>query len=218
MVAHINKKFTEKVPPFKVVGTSFDSDDAIEKIKELKPDLLLLDIYLPQKNGLYILQEIRQQNIPIDVIMVTAAKDTATIHQALRFGAVDYLIKPFDFERLQQALCNYLNLRQLMDKNLNLSQEELDKLNSFNLNTINTATILQKKVHQLTLDQITNFLLEQNQPLSCQQIASALAISKVTVWRYLEYLADKGNVKIQLESTGFSGRPTKLYSIAPTNS
>ncbi len=219
MVASINKRFTEKVVPFKVVGTSSTEQDAIGQIKVLEPDLVLLDIYLPQGNGLDLLQKIRQQNIPTDVILVTAAKDTSTIHQTLRFGAVDYLIKPFDFERLQQALRNYLKLRQLMAKNLDLSQNELDKLNALgdlNLDSSNpngSTSFLPKGVHQLTLDQIISFLIKQNKPLSCQHIASALAMSKITVWRYLEYLLEKGKVKVELEY-GTIGRPTKRYSVS----
>lgn len=213
MVASINKQFTEKVVPFKVVGTSTAESDAFTKIKDLKPDLVLLDIFLPSGNGLNLLKQIRQENIPVDIILVTAAKDTATIQETLRYGAVDYLIKPFDFERLQQALLNYLNLRQLIIEHDDVSQDELDQYNySVDVGGLNTLSSLPKGVHFLTLKQLLNYMDSQNTALSCQQIADALTLSKITAWRYLEYLVEKGKVEVALEY-GAIGRPTKHYRI-----
>ncbi len=213
MVACINKQFTEKVAPFKVIGTSTSEGDALTKIKELQPDLILLDIFLPNGSGLNLLKQIRHDNIPTDIILVTAAKDTATIQETLRYGAVDYLIKPFDFERLQQALLNYLNLRQLIVEHADVSQDELDQYNySVDIGGLNTLSSLPKGVHFLTLKQLLNYMDSQNTSLSCQQIADALSLSKITAWRYLEYLVEKGKVEVALEY-GAIGRPTKHYRI-----
>ncbi len=213
MVSSINKQFTEKVAGFKVVGISTSETDALEKIKELKPDLILLDVYLPKGNGVHLLKQIRHENIPTDIILVTAAKDTQTIQETLRYGAVDYLIKPFDFDRLQQALLNYLTLRQLIDGHTNLSQDEFDHYNiSSDTGNLNHLSSLPKGVHFLTLKQLLSYLDSQQEALSCQQIADALSLSKITAWRYLEYLVDKGKVQITLEY-GSIGRPTKHYRI-----
>lgn len=212
MVASINKQFTEKVAPFKVVGTSNSENDALAKIKELKPDLILLDIFLPSGNGLNLLKHIRQENIPTDIVLVTAAKDTVTIQETLRYGAVDYLIKPFDFERLQQALLNYLNLRHLISEHADVSQDELDKYNYTADIGLNTLSSLPKGVHFFTLKQLLNYLDSQTNSLSCQEIADALSLSKITAWRYLEYLVEKGKVEVTLEY-GSIGRPTKHYRV-----
>jgi len=217
MVASINKRFTEKMVPFIVVGESSNEKNALQQIIESKPDLILLDIFLTNGNGLSILKQIRHKKISTDIILVTAAKDSTTIQEALRYGAVDYLIKPFDMERLQQALQSYIRLRQIMSKNSDLSQHDLDKLNT-PIETISeivprTKSIpLPKGVHQLTLDQILCFLNKQKTTLSCQHIALELAISKITVWRYLEYLVETGQVQVELEY-GAIGRPTKRYRV-----
>ncbi|MEW6661017.1 MAG: response regulator [Bacillota bacterium] len=210
MVAHINKQLTEKVVPFKVVGICTTEEEAINAIAALKPDLVLLDIYLPSGSGLSLLQAIRQQDLPSDVILITAAKDISTVSQALRHGAIDYIIKPFDLERLEKALKNYLRLRSILAKDKDLSQEDLDNLNQISSEKPEQMGPLPKGVHSLTLDQIMSFLLKQVRALSCQQIASALSMSKITVWRYLEYLVAKGKIKVELEY-GTKGRPTKLY-------
>lgn len=217
MVASINKRFTEKMVPFKVIGISNNENDAFKLIKETQPDLVLLDIFLTHGNGLNILKRIRQKKIPTDIILVTAAKDSLTIQEALRYGAVDYLIKPFDMDRLQQALRSFLRLRRMMSKNLDLSQHDLDELNTPVELTIeivppSKSTILPKGVNQFTLDQILNFLNKQDKTLSCQHIALELTLSKITVWRYLEYLAATGTVQVELEY-GTIGRPTKCYRI-----
>lgn len=209
MVASINKRFTEKVAPFQVIRTSTTEEDALIQIEGLNPDLVLLDIFLPGGSGLSLLKQIRHKSLPTDIILITAAKDAPTIYQTLRYGAVDYIIKPFDLERLQHALRNYAKLRQLMHKNLELTQADLDKLNG---SGNNDNSSLPKGVHLLTLDQIISFLLRQNKALSCEQLASALSMSKITIWRYLEYLCDEGKVKVELEY-GTVGRPTKLYRI-----
>lgn len=213
MVASINRQFTEKLPRFRVVGTCCTECNALEKIKELEPDLILLDIFLPNGNGLSLLKQIRQEGIPLDVILVTAAKDTATIQETLRYGAIDYLIKPFDFERLQQALTNYLNLRLLINEHADISQDELDYWHfPPELGGLNTLSSLPKGVHFLTLQQILKYLENQQTSLSCQQIADGLSLSKITAWRYLEYFVDKGKVEVNLEY-GSIGRPTKHYRI-----
>ncbi|HWJ02822.1 MAG TPA: response regulator [Verrucomicrobiae bacterium] len=212
MVASINQRLTEKVTPFSVVGTGTTEAGALNQIETLNPDLVLLDIFLPQGNGLELLKQIRNRNIPTDIIVVTAAKDTNTIYETLRYGAVDYLIKPFDFERLQLALRNYLRLRQLMGKDKTLNQAELDKLNFMPEESNPVSGWLPKGVHTITLEQIISYLIKQSQPVSCLDLASALSISKITVWRYLEYLISKEKVEVELEY-GTKGRPTKLYRV-----
>lgn len=213
MVANINRQFTEKIEPFKVVGICAAEGDAIARIKEMKPDLILLDLFLPSGNGLSLLKKIRKYSIPTDIILVTAAKDTATIQETLRYGAVDYLIKPFNFERMQQALLNYLNFRQLINGNSNISQDEFDQYNyPYEAGGMNTLSSLPKGVHFFTLKQLIKYLEMQINSLPCQQIADDLNLSKITAWRYLEYLADKGKVEVSLEY-GAIGRPTKHYKI-----
>ena len=80
-------------------------------LERLRPDLVVLDVYLPDKSGLAVLQEIRQRRLPVDVIMVTAAKDVATLHEAMQGGVLHYVVKPFDFARFAQALRNYRRFR-----------------------------------------------------------------------------------------------------------
>lgn len=214
MVASINQRLVEKVGSFQVVGVVSGERDALQLIQAAAPDLVLLDVFLPYGNGVKILQDLRQGELPVDVILVTAANDTRTIYQCLRLGAIDYIIKPFDLERLEASLNNYRKLRSLLSGDQEVSQTDIDDIGTKEPHPAAAQPPLPKGIHPLTLDQVTAFLLRQQEPLSSDEIAEGLSMSKITVWRYLEYLVERKMVQIQ-QTYGTIGRPKRLYSISP---
>lgn len=214
MVKSIIQQYSERIPSCKVFGSGNSETESIKTIKLLKPNLVLLDIFLPDGNGLNLLKRLRQENISTDVILITAARDTETVQEALRFGAVDYLIKPFNFERFHQAIMNYLSLKNLFEQHNDINQVDIDMYNyPFDSAGCNNILSLPKGVHLLTLKSIINYLYEQHSPKTSKEIADALQMSRITTWRYLEYLSEKGKVEVSLEY-GSKGRPTKQYRIA----
>jgi two-component system LytT family response regulator len=95
------KKLLElNCPEVEIIATCSNTFEAVNKIEELKPDLLFLDIRMPNKSGLDMLAEISE--IEFEVIFVTAHNEYML--QALQFSAVDYLMKPVDEDRLQEAV------------------------------------------------------------------------------------------------------------------
>ncbi|MGB9903141.1 MAG: response regulator [Desulfotomaculales bacterium] len=213
MVLEINCSFVNAVPGFRVVGVAKTGQEALTLIKKEIPSLALLDVYLPDEGGVKILQEIRKQGLPTDVILVTAAHDSETIQNSFRYGAVDYIIKPFKFSRLQNALENYARLKKRLRSKTYLRQEELDGL------TLNRGAIRQKEqgelpkgLNELTLRQITLYLFKQEQPLSAEEVARELGLARVTVRRYLEYLFAEGRAELELQY-GTVGRPVKKYKV-----
>ncbi|MDZ7543982.1 response regulator, partial [Clostridium perfringens] len=126
MVKEINTKFLEKLEEFEVVGEASNIKEAKEKIDKSKVDLILLDVFLPDGKGLDLLKWIRLKEINIDTILITADKCKASVDEAFKYGAVDYLIKPFKFERFKEALSNYKD-RFFEMKNIdNINQEYID--------------------------------------------------------------------------------------------
>ena len=116
MVADINRKFTEAVTGFVVAGTARNGQEALLLLEKEKPDLLILDVYMPEVDGVSVLSLLRKSDIPVDVIMVTAAGDTETIARIMRQGVIDYIVKPFKFERYRAALESYLEFRKKRPK------------------------------------------------------------------------------------------------------
>jgi two-component system response regulator DctR len=211
MVSTICKNFIEKVNMFTVVGVSGDEEDAFEKIRSAEPQLVLLDLHLNKGNGMNLLKKMRCEDVVADVILITASKTSEIVCEAFRLGAIDYLIKPFDFDRLRQALRNYLTFANMAVDSREITQEEIDTYKyTGEINVQGTLSSLPKGVHYMTLNQLIDFLESQENALSCQQISNALSLSKITTWRYLEYLVDRGRVEVSLEY-GMIGRPTKLY-------
>lgn len=107
MVQEVNKEFIMSVPGFQVATVAGNGEQGIQLIKEIRPDLVVLDVYMPKKDGVKTPQDIRKQKMKVDVIVISAAKDKETIGIMLQNGARDYIIKPFKFERMKESLESY---------------------------------------------------------------------------------------------------------------
>ena len=104
MVAEIHRRFVEQVDGFRAVGVARTGTEALSAARELQPQLILLDVYLPDMTGLEVLQRLRSEGDRVGVIMITAARELDTVKGALDGGAADYLIKPFEFPQLKAKL------------------------------------------------------------------------------------------------------------------
>ncbi|SCY96466.1 response regulator [Alkaliphilus peptidifermentans] len=209
MVAEINKKYVETVDNYKVIGVANDGETGYKMLKELKPDLLILDIYMPKYNGLRLLKRIRTEGIHVDAIMVTAAKEAADIDEVLKLGAFDYLVKPFEFHRFKLTLEGYKDRISNLTSRENLTQEDIDQLTMGKRNKCYIGE-LDKGIHQKTMDTIRNYLCKATKSKSASAVAKDLGISRVTARRYLEYLTENGEVELEI-SYGTIGRPQHLY-------
>lgn len=209
MVAKINKEYIESINGFTVLGWSCVEEDIIKIIKDKDCDLVTLDIGLPQIDGIDLLKKIRKMDTFVDVIMVTASQETLSIEEAFKWGAIDYLIKPFEFNRLKESLINYRKRKTLM-KQKTINQITID--NVILNNQIESKTTLEKGIHKRTLKIIIDFLRKRNTYLSAQDVASSLKLSKVTVRRYLEYLVRHNEAEMMVEYRT-QGRPAHLYKL-----
>jgi two-component system response regulator DctR len=208
MVQEINRQFVEQVDGYKVIGTASNGKAGIQFIKEEKPDLALIDIYMPNQDGLATIKQIRAEGLHTDVIAITAASDIQTIRQVLRLGAVDYIMKPFKYERIRQALANYqIYAHKLKDKEA-ISQQELDSLLFQQERQVQTE--LPKGLNSITLEKIKEFLTQQKSAISAEEVAEGIGLARVTARRYLEFMEQTGIVTIQIEYGGI-GRPMNLY-------
>ncbi len=92
------------VTEHELVAEAVDGDDTIEKFAATKPDVLLLDIDMPKKDGLTTLMEIKRMNPNAKVVMVTVHDEMEMIQDCIKAGALTYIIKPFDTKQLMDAI------------------------------------------------------------------------------------------------------------------
>jgi two-component system response regulator DctR len=165
-------------------------------------------------NGLALLQRIRSQSLPVDVIMLTANRDSLHIEEIFRAGAADYIVKPFRFERFQLSLAQYRKMKKKLTESRFLNQDELDELpRTFSGEVFAVMDEgLPKGLNERTMLQILEFLHDQSSPLSAEEIAAGTGLARVTARRYLEFLQKKGEIQIEVQY-GSVGRPINRYRI-----
>lgn len=210
MVARVHRGYTEKVPGFAVVGVAHSGKSALELIREIQPDLLLMDVYLPDMSGLEVVRTLRAQVLPVDVIMVTAAKDVETLHEAIQVGVLHYIIKPFSFERFERTLDSYRRFRAKRQVASTLRQEDVDQL--FGLVGRSASDELPKGLNRPTLDRVVGHLATTSHPVSARDVAVGLGLSRATARRYLEFLQRRGQATLNLRY-GSAGRPEHRYGL-----
>jgi response regulator of citrate/malate metabolism len=209
MAASVHRAYVERVAGFTVVGEAHTGTEALEHVKRLRPDLVLLDIYLPDMSGLEVLRRLREVDAaPVDVIAITSAKDVDTLRRAMQGGVIQYLVKPFFFDTFRERLERYAALRARMTRMRVADQHEIDKLYAL-LRTQGT-TRLPKGISPPTLAAVVQVVRDASEELSASDVASEAGISRGTARRYLEFLAESGSVELTLRY-GATGRPEHLY-------
>jgi two-component system, CitB family, response regulator MalR len=214
MVAEFNKRYLKEMKGFSLSGIVHTVKEAKEFLERNQVNLILLDVYMPGTNGLELLHFIRKQSMAVDVILITAAADTEKIQTALRLGAVDYLIKPFEFERFNQALLQYKEKYAFFEKNQVFKQEDLDDrfFHSEQRRTGEQIDELPKGLTSSTLQIILNVIKAKESSLfSTDDIAESTYISRVSVRKYLKYLTQLGVLEESL--TYGIGRPVYFYTL-----
>lgn len=213
MVASINQQYLKRNQNLKIVGQFRNGQEALEYLENNGADLAVVDYYMPIMDGLEFVRKCHEKNIKTDVIIVTAANTAQDISEFLQLGIVDYLVKPFTYERFQKAIDKYLYRKNLAKQDKTLDQAEIDKLLSQDQN-IRPAekVVLEKGLQEQTLERIRTYLEEHKGTLmSSNEIASEVNLSRITVRRYMNYLVENREIISQIDySTG--GRPSIKYT------
>lgn len=216
-IAEIQKLFIEKLEGFQTIGIASSYDEAKCFIEIIQPDLLLLDMYFPDMNGLDILKEIKQQSKQVDVIMITAAKEIEKVQEAIKIGIFDYIIKPVAFERFKQSLRRYqeyhIKLSELEKGNFPVTQQQVDKLLRKEMNEKERErTSLPKGIDRMTLEKVMVVLGKSSPGLTAEIVAKEIGVSRTTARRYLEHLMSEEKIDADL-TYGTVGRPERVYAI-----
>lgn len=211
MVAMINEQYIRKNKQFRVVGKCKDGKSALEFLEKNEVDLLVLDVFMPYMDGFETLRCVRERRISVEVIMVTAANDRDSLEEALHLGIVDYLVKPFTFERFRMALDKFMvkvdalkDLETLNQKNIDYIIENARKKNE---------EMHPKGIQEKTLHLVLEYLKEHRDTwLTGEDIAEQIGLTSVTVRRYMNHLVEMGMVVGEMNyETG--GRPCMMYKV-----
>ena len=209
MVAMINEQYIKRNKNFQLVGKCKDGAAALEFLEQNSVDLIVLDVYMPHMDGLETLRTIRNRQIPVDAIMVTAANDRSSVEEALHLGIVDYLVKPFTFDRFQMALEKFISQTNAFRDFDTLNQKNIDHIIENSRKKSEDA--FPKGIQEKTLLLIMEYL-EDNAGnwFTGDEIAEQVGLTGVTVRRYMNYLAESGRVTAEMNyETG--GRPCMRY-------
>jgi two-component system CitB family response regulator len=207
MVQRINEEFLMKLKTFDLVGSFSTLEEARDYLERFPADLILLDVFFPQGHGTDLLKWIRKEEIDADVILITADKRSLTVAEARRYGVMDYLVKPFMFERFEESLMAYAESFYSFRTQQDFDQEGIDDFLGKSPDSSSGGG------RNLTLEIIHEYLKARpREGFTALSIADALGISRITARRYLEELEGEGKVKMTL-SYGGVGRPKNIYSI-----
>lgn len=208
-VAAIHAAYVNKVGGFEVVAEAHSAAEAVDAVDRLRPDLMLLDLYLPDEHGLKLVTRLRaEQHPPVDVIVITAAKDSDSVRVAMQGGALHYLLKPFGFPVLRDKLLSYEQMRTRLGTLRDADQRNVDRVFGALRAQDQLSAAKGHSVH--TLEAVEQLLSDTDADLSAAEVAERTGMSRATAQRYLSHLHELGRVEIRLRY-GSGGRPEHGY-------
>jgi response regulator of citrate/malate metabolism len=209
-VATIHAAYVRKVRGFSVAGHASTAASARTEIKRLAPTLVLLDLYLPDGHGLDLVREtLAEKGHRPDFLVITAARDMASVQSAMQLGTVHYLVKPFSFTQLEERLNAYRDLRGRLERMDEAEQHDVDTLYGL----LRGPAPLPKGQSAPTMARIRELLQASATDVSATDIAQQVGISRSTAQRYLAELARQGKIELRLHY-GATGRPEHRYRVA----
>jgi len=208
-IAEIHRRNLMKINGLDVIGIATTKAEAETLLEVLTPDLIFLDVYLPDGNGLDILRDLRQQQHECDVILITADRDADTLQAAMRGGVVDYILKPVVFARLEESLQKYLKQKNQFGNLDDLDQSAVDSMISVGISNSVTASRLPKGIDGVTLDKVRG-LFAEHENITADNAGVLIGASRTTARRYLEHLISTGELIADL-NYGTVGRPERTY-------
>ncbi|WP_283635049.1 response regulator [Mycolicibacterium poriferae] len=208
MVAEIHRRFVERVDGFRVVGVARTGREALDAVRDHHPELILLDVYLPDMTGLDVLQTLRAAGEGVGVIMITAARELDTVRGALHGGAADYLTKPFEFAQLQAKLAAYAARADALEAGSAVDQSTIDSLFG-SPGATRQHDVLPKGLSAET-GELVLAAARRVGAVSAAECADIVGISRVSARRYLEHYLSAGALQLRLQYG--VGRPERRYA------
>jgi len=215
ITAEAHALYVGRLDGFEVAGVAHTGAEAVRLLKASlgqaaeRIDLILLDMNLPDIDGLELCRRIRAGGVDVDVIAITAVRSAEVVRASIAAGIVQYLIKPFTFGVFTDKLTSYRDFRSLFAQSPTVaSQRDVD--GAFAALRTSNDPGLGKGLSPETLSAVSTLLAESGGGVSARELAEEIHASRVTARRYLEYLADSGRAD-RAPRYGTPGRPEVEY-------
>lgn len=211
---NIYKKFIQKVEGFQIVASACTGKQAMDLLHVFTPDLILLDVHLPDIKGTDLLWDIRQEAREVDVIMITAANDVSTVSESIRGGAFSYMMKPIMINQFLSTLEQYKKTKEKLSHSAVMEQDDINRF--FGVKGDSSRTIreeeeeLPKGIDKHTLKKVRAQISAAAGSVNAEETAQAIGASNSTVRRYLEYLVSREEAEVDI-MYGTIGRPERRY-------
>ena len=212
MVAKVHAGFVSALQGFEVVGTASTGAQALAEVGRLRPDLVLLDVYLPDMTGLEVLRRLRAGGSPVDVIVISAARDVESIRSALHGGVLHYLVKPFDRRAFETRLRDYAVLRGELEELGDAAQPDVDRMFGMSRGGTQPSVPTPKGIAPETLELVRRTLEEAGPDgLSASECSERTGLARVSARRYLEQLVAQQEADVR-QRYGTAGRPERRFT------
>jgi|tagenome__1003787_1003787.scaffolds.fasta_scaffold20968401_4 response regulator of citrate/malate metabolism len=213
MVAKVHAGFVSALDGFEVVGTAATGAQALAEVERLSPDLVLLDVYLPDMTGLEVLRRLRAAGSRADVIVISAARDVDSIRSALHGGVLHYLVKPFDRRTFEARLRDLAVLRGHLTLLEEAGQSDVDRVFGRSRGPGPAAVTTPKGIAPETLELVRTALgAAGDDGLSATECSERTGLARVSARRYLEQLVTVQEADVR-QRYGTAGRPERRFTL-----
>lgn len=176
-----------------VIAEASDGEECIDKLLKSKPDVLLLDINMPKKNGIEVLQEIKSRNINVKVLILTVHNETEYLLKAVDIGVDGYILKDSESAELKRAINAVLNGESYIQPSL------IPALN----NRLIARDVDKDKIDSLTKREL-EVLIQVANGMFNKEIATSLDISERTVKNHISNIFKKIDVSDRTQAAVFA--------------
>lgn len=211
-ISDIHRRFIEKLEGFQVIGAANTAEEAKDWILSFKPDLILLDVYLPDALGTDLLAIIQSHSPETDIIFITAAAESEIVKKAFRSGVADYILKPLTFEKFKESLLGYKSKREILAAEGSVEENLIKSLWNKTMTSPMSDITPPKGIDPITKEKVVDYIKKVENGITAESLGGAVGISRSTARRYLEYLASEKLVYAEL-IYGTVGRPERRYFI-----
>ena len=212
-VADVHRRFLQKIEGFQVIACAHTGEEALDWLLSFSPQLILLDVYLPDVIGIDLIDKIQAIRPNTNIILITAATEAHIVQDAYRKNVTDYILKPFTFEQLKESIEKYRMKHIILQNDEKFTQEKIQQLwPKTPAHEKVELSLLPKGIDPTTMNHVINHLNTIEDGTTAEVLGKNIGVSRSTARRYLEYLVTQKQAHTEL-IYGSVGRPERRYFI-----